>query len=69
MKVANYQYYMTIDESGLKFAPASSDTKHEKNEMRLHELNNLGLRFVMAISLRHQVTDLPVVVAIFERQE
>lgn len=61
MKIKNHTYYMAIDNLGIKF-------KHCQNNSiyRIQELNELGLRFVMAITIRHELTDLPITIAIFE---
>lgn len=61
---------MTVDSLGLKFKKCNNFTdavqEVDNNTYRLLELNELNLKFVMAISLKHQETELPVVVAIFE---
>lgn len=70
MKIINHQYYMTVDTFGLKFVKCDNYTdaiqKRDDNYYRLSQLNDKNLKFVMAISLRHQESDLPVVIAIFE---
>lgn len=72
MKIKNYQYYMTVDDLGLKFMKCDNFTdatqKRDETEYRLGTLNTLGLRFVMAIGLKHQNTELPVTIAIFEEK-
>lgn len=72
MIIANHQFYMAVDSLGLKFVKCNnisdSTTTRDNTEYRLGTLNNLGLRFVMAISMKHQETELPVVIAIFEEK-
>lgn len=63
----NYQYYTTIDDYGLKFRRCDIAATEDKT-YRLQELNELGLIFVGSLRLRHQKTDNPVVVAIFEEK-
>lgn len=66
----NHQYYVTVDIFGLKFAKCNNFTdavqEYEDRTYRLSELNEINRKFVAAFSLRHENTDLPVVVAIFE---
>lgn len=70
MQITNHQYYMTVDNFGLKFVKCNNfndaTQKVDKTEYRLSTLNNLGLRFVTAVPIRHEKTELPVVIAIFE---
>lgn len=72
MTIKNHQYYTTVDGSGLMFVKCNNFTdatqKEDPTTYRLGTLNNLGLRFVMAFSLRHQKTELPVTISIFEEQ-
>lgn len=68
----NHQYYVTVDDFGLKFVKCNNFTdstqKEDKTEYRLTTLNKLGLVFVDSMRLRHEKTDIPVVVAIFEEK-
>lgn len=72
MTIKNHQYYVTVDSFGLKFVKCNNFTdavqKEDNTEYRLGTLNNLGLRFVMAFSLRRQDTEINVTIAIFEEQ-
>lgn len=66
MPIVNHQYYMTIDSLGLKFLKANQSNESDNTLYRLRALNDKGLKFVAAIKLYHQDTELPVIIAIFE---
>jgi len=64
--IRNYDYFTTVDQKGLKFVNCEDITSLA---CRLSDLNEMKLKFVSIIQVRHEITDLPVVISVFEREE